>query len=110
MKYLIDHKDLSRWCKEKSLELDQDEPVHDLAGAEALIERSLFFGLLSLRSLVYFFLFVLGSLSILSICLFSLFVSSLFFSLLSICLFSLFVSSLYLSLLSICLFTYLCFS
>merc|ERR1719334_807225 len=39
MKYLIDHKDLSRWCKEKSLELDQDEPVHDLAGAEALIER-----------------------------------------------------------------------
>ena len=39
MKYLINHKDLSRWCKEKSLELDVGEPVHDLAGAEALIER-----------------------------------------------------------------------
>merc|ERR1719431_426040 len=39
MKYLINHKDLRRWCNEKSLELDVDEPVHDLAGAEALIER-----------------------------------------------------------------------
>jgi hypothetical protein len=39
MKYFLTHKDLCRWCAEKSVELETDEPVHDLASAEALIER-----------------------------------------------------------------------